>query len=90
MLPRNPPHPLGPRVDEGAGTRRLGGRRRRLGEFEDHAEWFFGSGDLPRWAGYTLGFDIVSGYLRRHPALTAADLVTTDAETILRGSGFHT
>ena len=62
--------------------------RRRLGEFDDHAEWFFGSGDLPRWAGYTLGFDIVSGYLRRHPALSAADLVTTDAETILRGSGF--
>ena len=63
--------------------------RRQLGEIEDEAEWFFGSGDLPYWTGYTLGFDIVSGYLRRHPTLSAADLVTMDAETILRGSGFH-
>ena len=36
------------------------------------------------------GSTVVSVYLRRHPALTAADLVTTDAETTLRGSGFHT
>jgi uncharacterized protein YjaZ len=63
--------------------------RPQLGEIEDHAGWFFGSGDIPRWAGYTLGFDIVSGYLRAHPALLAADLVTKGAETILRGSGFH-
>jgi uncharacterized protein YjaZ len=62
--------------------------RRHLGQNVDHAEWFFGSGDLPRWTGYTIGFDIVSSYLRMHPGTTAADLVTMDAETILRRSGF--
>lgn len=62
--------------------------RRHLGQNVDHAEWFFGSGELPRWAGYTIGFDIVSGYLQRHPNATAADLVTLSADTILRGSGF--
>jgi hypothetical protein len=29
----------------------------------DHRAWFFGGSDLPRWAGYTLGYRIVQAYL---------------------------
>ena len=25
----------------------------------NHAEWFFGEGELPRWAGYAIGFELV-------------------------------
>ena len=25
----------------------------------DHPRWFFGAGDLPNWAGYTLGYRVV-------------------------------
>jgi len=52
------------------------------------AEWFFGQGQAPRWAGYTIGTRIVRGYLNAHPGLTAADLVTADAATILAGSSY--
>lgn len=35
----------------------------------DHADWFFGRGSLPRWAGYSLGYQIVGEWL----AASAAD-----------------
>lgn len=28
-----------------------------------HAEWFFGAGSLPRWAGYALGYELVGRLL---------------------------
>ena len=36
----------------------------------DHASWFFGGSDLPRWTGYTLGYRIAGAYLgeRRKPS----------------------
>jgi len=49
----------------------------------DHATWFFGSGELPRWVGYTLGWEIVGDYLRNHPGLTASGLAGTPADRIL-------
>ena len=45
----------------------------------DHSEWFFGNGSIPRWAGYTLGFEMVSAYLESHPGSTPAALVSTHA-----------
>ena len=33
----------------------------------NHYKWFFGRGDLPRWAGYSLGYDLVQKYLVKHP-----------------------
>jgi uncharacterized protein YjaZ len=51
--------------------------------------WFYGDPRIHRYAGYTIGYDIVSGYLDRHPGISAADLVTVDAGRILRGSGFN-
>ena len=41
-----------------------------------HAGWFFGAEeDIPNWAGYTLGFELVAEYLARQPGATAASLV---------------
>jgi len=50
--------------------------------------WFFGGPGIPRWAGFTIGHDMVDGYLARHPKLSAASLVRTPATSILAGSGF--
>lgn len=35
----------------------------------NHNEWFFGSKEknIPKWAGYTLGFKLVSDYLKKYP-----------------------
>ncbi len=49
----------------------------------DHARWFFGTGDIPRWAGYSLGVHLIREYLRLHPNETAASLVGTPANVIL-------
>lgn len=41
----------------------------------DINEWMFGTGALPRWLGYTLGYEIVGQYLEDHPDLTASGLL---------------
>ena len=41
----------------------------------DHPAWFFGTGALPRWLGYTLGFQLVARHLANHPDACAAGLV---------------
>lgn len=42
----------------------------------DHSKWFFGAHDksVPRWTGYTLGYDLVEKYLRTK-GLKASELV---------------
>jgi uncharacterized protein YjaZ len=46
----------------------------------DHARWFFGStAQVPRWAGYTLGYDFVTDYQAAHGGARAIDLVDTPA-----------
>lgn len=40
-----------------------------------HSQWFFGTGSIPRWTGYTLGFRLVSDYLAANPGATAASVV---------------
>lgn len=49
----------------------------------DHAAWFFGSGGLPRHAGYALGFDVVNRYCRKSGAL-ASGLVAKPAREFYR------
>ena len=39
-----------------------------------HAKWFFGAGGNPRWLGYTLGYDMIGRYLKKHPDQTAHSL----------------
>jgi len=47
----------------------------------DHGAWFFGSKQeiIPRWAGYSIGYRLVSEYLRNNPDTSAAKLVSSDA-----------
>lgn len=47
----------------------------------NNALWFFGSNpkEIPRWTGYTLGFDLVAKYLQTHPETSASKLVFADA-----------
>lgn len=49
----------------------------------DHGRWFFGTSDLPRWAGYSIGVFLIKEYIRLHPEETAATLVATPASVIL-------
>lgn len=43
-----------------------------------HSDWFFGSRNIPRWTGYTLGFEIVESHLKRTKQ-TASELVNAPA-----------
>ncbi len=45
-----------------------------------HSVWFFGTGSVPRWAGYTIGFRLVGDYLAANPGATAASLVNLGAD----------
>jgi uncharacterized protein YjaZ len=52
-------------------------------------DWFFGSSGIPRWTGFTIGYHIVTDYLRRHPQATAASLVHLRADAVLSGSDYQ-
>jgi hypothetical protein len=65
--------------------------RPRLGRRQSsaqHALWFYGTESIPRWAGYTIGHDIVGSFLLRHPEVTAAQMVRMRAGRVLEGSRF--
>jgi uncharacterized protein YjaZ len=41
----------------------------------DHNAWFFGTDpDIPRWAGYAIGFELVKNYLSKHPGTLPSTL----------------
>ncbi|MEK7543680.1 MAG: DUF2268 domain-containing putative Zn-dependent protease [Patescibacteria group bacterium] len=48
-----------------------------------HGRWFYGTGDLPRWAGYSLGYQLVGEYLREHADKNAAMLVSTPLQSMI-------
>jgi hypothetical protein len=49
----------------------------------DHAAWFFGAGAaIPRWAGYTIGFEIVGAHLEA-TSRSAADLYAEPARNFV-------
>jgi len=52
----------------------------------DHASWFFGNGEIPRWTGYTLGFELTSAYLERNPGRRASDLANEPATSFISPS----
>ena len=66
----------------------LAGRRELNVPFGyDHPSWFFGGGDMPQWAGYTLGFIIVGRYLDHRR--TASETVAVDSTRVIeRFRGF--
>lgn len=47
-----------------------------------HQAWFFGGDDLPRWAGYTLGYRIADAYLGDDRSASSA--VGTAAGTVIK------
>lgn len=49
----------------------------------DSARWFFGRGDLPRWAGYSLGYHLVAQYLATHPHEKPSTLFDTSAAVFI-------
>ncbi len=51
----------------------------------DHAAWFFGTGALPRWLGYTLGYAMVGSWLERAGEVDGSTWVNVTAETVLTG-----
>lgn len=51
----------------------------------NHRAWFFGTDSIPRWAGYTLGYQLVGAYLKEHPDQTASSLVTSSTQTFIAG-----
>ena len=60
----------------------LAGRRELNVPFGyDHPSWFFGGGDMPQWAGYTLGFIIVGRYLDHRR--TASETVAVDSTRVI-------
>ncbi|QEM82419.1 DUF2268 domain-containing putative Zn-dependent protease [Halomonas binhaiensis] len=48
-----------------------------------HGAWFFGQGDLPRWAGYSLGYALVGRYLEDHADESASSLIHEPAASFL-------
>ena len=91
-FPQAPPipwdHALSP-TEEKAAWRQAKGKLNLLLDMSEYRSWFFGTGPLPRWTGYTLGFRIVSEFLDRHPQETAASITSLSAARILQGSGLH-
>jgi len=50
----------------------------------DHAKWFFGSRNFPKWIGYRLGYVIVDKYMGEKK-VSLAELARTNSRLILKG-----
>lgn len=46
-----------------------------------HNGWFFGGGELPRWLGYSLGFQLVSRFMSERADRKASNLAKAEART---------
>ena len=59
-------------------------RARRLLDSKDynHYEWFYGTGKIARWFGYSYGYKLCKAYADKHN-LTAAQMVSISAQKIL-------
>ena len=66
-------------------TKLLKRAKRFFSRSYNHADWFFGSTEnqIPRWTGYSLGYDLVGEYLKAHPNAKASSLVSTKASVIV-------
>jgi hypothetical protein len=52
-------------------------------------QWMFGGGGIPHWTGFTIGYDIVTGYHQRHPDTSWRAITAASAATILAGSHYQ-
>jgi uncharacterized protein YjaZ len=50
----------------------------------NHNKWFFGTGSsIPRWAGYSIGFELVQSYLHQNPGKKASELFDLVAQAFI-------
>lgn len=49
----------------------------------DHPAWFFGTADLPRWAGYAIGYRLARAYGDANPDALRDGMVDVPALTVL-------
>ena len=53
----------------------------------NHGDWFFGrSPVIPRWAGYSIGFDLTARFLEVNPGRLASDLFAEPAASFAAGA----
>ena len=52
-------------------------------------QWMFGGQGVPHWTAFTIGYHIVSEYLRYHPHTSWAALTADYPSTILAGSHYQ-
>ena len=54
-------------------------------EPNDETKWLFGEkgGKIPKWAGYTVGYEIVKTYLKKHPKKKASNLYKVLSEEFI-------
>lgn len=91
MYPDAPPIPWVRRLSERTEARTWRKARTVLRALDDesvHQRWFFGEDDIPRWAGYKIGYRIATAYLERHPSSDAPDLALLASNEIFRGSRY--
>lgn len=48
----------------------------------DHSEWFFGTKNIPRWFGYTYGYQLCKEYAVKHKT-NSKDMINQSAKEIL-------
>lgn len=54
----------------------------------DHGTWFYGTGpEIPRWTGYTVGFELVRLYLAENTGARASGLVGQPAISFVPAGG---
>ena len=51
----------------------------------DYCEWFLGTGSMPRWFGYTLGYRLCKAYSEQTKR-TASEMINTPADAVLKSS----
>lgn len=50
----------------------------------NHGNWFLGfTTDIPRWTGYTIGFELVNNYLNQHPDAKPSGLSAEPANSFI-------
>jgi uncharacterized protein YjaZ len=50
----------------------------------DHPRWYFGTSDIPRWTGYSLGYKLVGDYIAKSGIKEAKTLVGLPAEEFIK------
>ncbi len=52
----------------------------------NHNAWFFGTGNPPRWAGYSVGYKLAGDFLSANPGRTAASSVAEPSASFVGGT----